>query len=117
MELIDIFNIYKEIIYEWKYIEYEDRIMGKIACRLDKNNCHIISLNDLLSTESGFLQAVKRKKWVKFERILSWDVGKHETSEMLQWYDSLEREYHAMVISILSNEDKVKYLEKNILID
>ncbi len=65
-----------------------------------------ISINDLLSPNSWFMQAVKRDVYVDKD-IKVWD-------EYIQWTD---RQYHAMRLSILPDEEKIKYLEENVTID
>lgn len=70
-----------------------------------------VSINDILSIKSWFMQAVKWKYWscsLSYYKMI-WDSG---------WVrDDSKRQYHSMMLSILSDEEKIKYLEDNVIID
>lgn len=75
-----------------------------------------MSINDLLSPEIWFLQACKWKNHINWpiEFVTECEDDDYVNSFRFEDWD---REYHAMRLSILSQEEKIKYLENNIIID
>lgn len=112
----NIYNGKYEIVEVWKdiiYLTEKGDLFPKIIEKL--------SLNDLLSPESWFLQAVF---WEDWSEMYNKDYYQDNVNAFESVYDNNNwifslprRKYHAMKLSILSNEDRITYLENNILID
>lgn len=113
-------NMWKWYWLGWKKFSYTDWVVtlydfieskkDEYWITLWKEFKKTISINDLLSLESWFLQACKwDNKSVSLLQYNWIDITFHRNYE--------DREYHAMILSILSQEEKIKYLENNIIID
>lgn len=115
MKFNEILKHYKESIYKWKYNNYNYykwRVYMKYVPKIsipEWLKCLLrqqISLNDLISLESWFLQACKWKK-----------ENRDNIATISNKYFAYNREYHAMILSILSKEEKIKYLENNVIVE
>lgn len=117
----DILNHYKDSIkwydhdkYKPHKVEYGDYYFTIWSDEYDIR--WTISLNDLLSPESWLLQACKWKvRFWSIAHISHDEDDKIYVDDFEHWYR--EREYHAMMLSIISQEEKVKYLEDNVIVE
>ena len=77
-----------------------------------------ISINDLLSPNSWFIQACKWKDNGDYLALNPYVTNLYNDWSMVEQDKSFYWcEYHSMMLSILPDEEKIKYLTNNIIID
>lgn len=118
MKFEEIVKRHKDSIYGWWRdsidLDLQDWMIDLRKQERYLNTVKEISLNDLLSPESWFLQACKWKRdnWYDDDWLM-WKYGNN-------WeplYRTYMREHHAMMLSILSQEEKIKYIKENVIVE
>ena len=116
----EIIKHHKDNVYGWWHTAIPTNWRTEIYLYFHDTFSHTktISINDLLSPNSWFMQAVKWKpNWDylalnPYVTNLYNDWSMVEQDKSFYWW-----EYHSMRLSILPDEEKIKYLEDNVLID
>ena len=116
----EIVKHHKDNIYGWwdniSIVQIWNYIGRAIHLTRYNGDSLIISIDELLSLESSFLQACKWKNHI------NWPIEFVTECEDDNYVDSFrfedwDRQYHAMRLSILSQEEKIKYLEENVIVE
>ncbi len=107
-----ILNHYKNTIYGWcDLLKYDKDVITSYKVHLRSTDKSQFSINDLLSPNSWLIQAVKWKDW-------NWEIAEWEVFGMYsEYYRNNNWQYHSMMLSILPDKEKIKYIEENVIID
>ena len=122
-KLVRIVIYHSDYIYRWNWydITMQDWIISMFWDSDWRPKRMNMSINDLISPDTWFIQAVKRKpNWSNCIKINPKLAKAQSINHIIfsdKSYQEWHRQYHSMIMSLLGDNEKISYLFDNIIID